>query len=489
MSFGLNSTGFNRPTLQDLLDAVAAEYTSTIGPVNDADDSVFSQVIRPPLTQFALGWEVLEAVYQALSVNGAAGVSLDSLVGLNFITRLSAQKTSVVVKIEGDIGAEVETGDRASIGANGAIFESTGVFIIDATNAMEMTFEVLTAAYSTHYIIRINDTYYDYTSPPSGTNTHASIAQGLADLAAADGAVTITDNLDGTLTIVSADLNIPFSGYFIGSSSLAEMNGFKGYGRYEAIETGAIACPAGSLDTIETPRSGVTSITNPIDGVLGRDRETDKDLRTRRNKTLARGGKATNAAILAKMLSGDIEGITQAYVYENNTDSVDAYGRPAHSIEVVVEGGDNEAIAKAIHSVRASGIVTFGNVNGSAGITFVDDQGFETTVKFSRPVPKYAWVKVDYELYDEEIFPDDGEQLIAAAILELGNTMTIGKDFILQRFINPAVVVEGIGNVLLTIAITSSALGTPSYSGSNIAIGPSEVLVFDSTRITVEPAS
>jgi hypothetical protein len=215
--------------------------------------------------------------------------------------------------------------------------------------------------------------------------------------------------------------------------------------------------------------------------------ETDAALRFRRLQALSALGSGTLASIRAKLLT-DVDGVTSVFGYENVTDATDVAGRPPHSIEIVVAGGTDLDIAKAIHSKRAAGVATYGNVNSGAGIAFEDDEGFDQVVEFSRPVNRYAWLDIEYELYSEEDFPADGEDQIAAAVLAFGNANSpIGKDFILQRFIGPCMI-PGVASVTIQIAVTSTSGGSPSYGSTNIAIGETEVLVFDSTRIAVAEA-
>jgi hypothetical protein len=121
-------------------------------------------------------------------------------------------------------------------------------------------------------------------------------------------------------------------------------------------------------------------------------------------------------------------------------------------------------------------------------VEILDEQGFTQVIHFSRPVPKYAWINVVYELYDEEIFPSDGagEELIIQNLLNAGLQTAISKDFLQQRFVGPIVSVPGVARATtLQIAVTDSPTDSPSYGTADISIGPTEVLEFDSARIFV----
>jgi len=81
---------------------------------------------------------------------------------------------------------------------------------------------------------------------------------------------------------------------------------------------GAISCPVGALTQIITPANGWNAITNPQAGLLGRDVETDAQLRLRRLNSLFTGN-ATVEAIRSKILN--VPGVDPASVsvFENTT--------------------------------------------------------------------------------------------------------------------------------------------------------------------------
>jgi hypothetical protein len=122
--------------------------------------------------------------------------------------------------------------------------------------------------------------------------------------------------------------------------------------------------------------------------------------------------------------------------------------------------------------------------NGT-GITIRDSNDTNQVVHFSRPESLYAFIIATKTLYSEEEFQESGDDAIAEALLQYGNSVGIGKDFLIQRFIGPVVSVPGVGSVVLQIAVLSDLGDTPSYVSTNIAVTPRQVLVFDSSRIQV----
>ena len=91
-----------------------------------------------------------------------------------------------------------------------------------------------------------------------------------------------------------------------------------------------------------------------------------------------------------------------------------------------------------------------------------------------------------YQLYDEEIFPSNGVEMIARAINTYGQSLGVGEDVIPQRLMAAVYNgVAGIGNLSITIGNTLSPNDTPVLSSSKISIGRKEESIFDVSRITV----
>lgn len=81
---------------------------------------------------------------------------------------------------------------------------------------------------------------------------------------------------------------------------------------------GPIAVPYNTLTEIVTPIAGWTSLTNLDAGITGRDRETDEELRARRERSLSRLGAATVEAIRSRLLQ-EVDGVTSVTIFENVT--------------------------------------------------------------------------------------------------------------------------------------------------------------------------
>ncbi len=138
--------------------------------------------------------------------------------------------------------------------------------------------------------------------------------------------------------------------------------------------------PAGVITSIKTPITGVDSVTNPLGASGGRPRETDAEVRANYEDLPASTGSSIDA--IRGAVSG-IAGVMNVIALENTTNVEDANGIPPRSIEVIVNGGLDEAIAQMIFSKKSSGVETY----GTSLVVVTDSQGLPHDIRFSRPAP------------------------------------------------------------------------------------------------------
>ena len=172
------------------------------------------------------------------------------------------------------------------------------------------------------------------------------------------------------------------------------------------------------------------------DADLGRNIETDSELRTRRQSILALPGGGTLDAISSALLA--ISDIQRATVFENPTDFTDAQGRPPHSIEAVVRGGDDTEIAQAILDNKAAGIRSYRDP-GAFGVTVAvnDNQGNPHDINFTRVEEIQMYVEVDVSVRQTDYGNNNqavGDQQVKEAIKDFGDTLVSGSDVIMVFF-------------------------------------------------------
>lgn len=145
------------------------------------------------------------------------------------------------------------------------------------------------------------------------------------------------------------------------------------------LTIGAVAAPAGTITQIGTPTLGWQTVTNPAAAALGAPVESDAALRQRQTISTALPSLTVLDGIIGAVAS--LSGVTRYVAYENDTDATDANGIPAHSISLVVEGGDATAIANAIAAKKTPGSGTY----GTTAIVVNDVYGRPITIRFFRP--------------------------------------------------------------------------------------------------------
>lgn len=227
---------------------------------------------------------------------------------------------------------------------------------------------------------------------------------------------------------------------------------------------GAIQAPSGTLTVIETPISGWDSCTNELDIEIGTDTETDQELKVRRLNEIAIAGKATLEAIRAAILAMDE--VTAVVVFQNKSSIVDSEGRPPKSLDIVVENGDEDEVAEKIFDVIASGIETIGLITKQV----TDSQGFQQTIKFSRPDEVPIYCEVDLTV-DSNLFPANGEEQVRDLIVAYGNSLGIGVDVIVYiQLVCSFASVPGILDVAIRIGTSAiPAAGSAVVTASNDA--------------------
>ena len=247
-----------------------------------------------------------------------------------------------------------------------------------------------------------------------------------------------------------------------------------------ATEFGAKIALAGTLTDIITPLSGVTSGTNANDAIVGRDNETDANFKLSAKNQKQKSGTSPIEGIRGAIL--DLDNIVQAIVNENDDDII-VGGLEPHSIEAVVQGGDEDEIAEAIFLSKAGGIQT----NGSISKVVTDSQGINHTIKFNTPTDKRVYVIVNItkntDPLEGALYPADGDDQIKASIVSWGSAFAIGRDVLkdgASGIINPINEIAGIREVVVYFALTPApAVNVP------IVIANNELASFASGDITV----
>ena len=215
-----------------------------------------------------------------------------------------------------------------------------------------------------------------------------------------------------------------------------------------------------------------------MDGLIAAAVETDAELRRRQAISTALPSLTVFEGTLGAVAS--IPGVTRSRGYENDGGLPDADGIPAHSICMVVEGGDTAAIAEAIAAKKGPGAGTYGTTEALVR----DKYGVPNVIKFFRPAetPVYATVTI-------RPFPGylstTGES-IRKNVAEHINGLNIGDDVSLSRLYSPANAANA-----ASYDIESITLGTSqgAQSAANVAVAFNAVAScsVDRVKLVVRP--
>ncbi len=437
MAFGLTEDGFVPKTIEDLRSEVNAEVLAEIAPTLDVSDgSVIGKLIGIVCERYAELWELAEAVHSSQDPDAATGDALDGVCALTGTVREDARPSTVSLILTGTTGTVVSAGSKASTDAGDQFETLEDVTLIAATAWLAETVYTLNQIRTNDgrmYIVTTAGTSDEFTGP---TGTGISIT---------DGTVTWRYIGEGT-GVIAVDA--------------------------ESVEDGPIVGNAYTIDTIETPVSGWESVANIFDADLGALVEADEDLRVRRVEELSASGESPIDGIRANLLR--VPGVTAVRVFHNTTNVTDADGVPAHHVEALVQGGEDQDIFDALHACVSAGIGTHGTETGEV----TDSAGNAVEYKFSRPDEIEIYIRINLAETDED-YPDDGNDQVKAKIVEWGDAFEVDDDVISNQVLAQCFKVPGFvdaDNVYIGTA-PAPATETP------IVICNRELAVFDTARI------
>lgn len=244
-------------------------------------------------------------------------------------------------------------------------------------------------------------------------------------------------------------------------------------------ETGPIEALAGTITEIVTVIAGLASVTNPADAIVGRDVETDEELRVRRLESLSATGQATDPAIKAALLALAI--VDQCVVVSNRSLVTDSFGIPPKAFRAVVYPDPgvfplDAEIFETLFNVSPAGIY----VDGARIGLVTDSQGYSQTMRYSVASELNTWVTAT--LTTGADYPIDGDDQVADAIEAYANALGVGERFSILLATCAVAEVPGV----LTAVITAK-VGAPPGPSDDVDIVPTiiEIVVVDPVNISV----
>lgn len=159
---------------------------------------------------------------------------------------------------------------------------------------------------------------------------------------------------------------------------------------FRAAELGRVETLPNTITTPVTVFAGVTGINNPAGPTsIGVDEETDAELRIRRRASISIASKGYLDSIESAL--ANLENVSEAIVYENDTDFIDVNGTPPHSIWAIVDGGDPDEIAQVIYAKKSAGAGT----RGAQSVTIIRPNGADKVITYDEPISQDLYIQFE----------------------------------------------------------------------------------------------
>ncbi len=446
MPFGLTEEGFVPMTLAEIRADMSARIWAQISATLDLTDRSYEgQVIGIVSYHLALLWELGESINSSSDPNKAVRAALDAICLLTGTFRPAATYSTVTLALTGDPATLVSALAAARV-PDGARFET-----LEDVTLEELDPWAVSTAYSLYDRVTAGDNVYECTTAGESD----SVGDGPA-------------SVDPLEVITDGDAEWRFLGEGTAAADAAA----------QATETGALHANSGTVTEIVTPIGGWSGVCNVLDAAVGHAEMSDAELRILREVELAQPGTSPADSIRAALLT--LSGVTNVTVFVNNTDSTNDDGMPPHSVEAMVQGGEDQVIWDALLANVAVGIVTYGGEEG----TSEDSSGHSHVMKFTRPDEVEIYVEIDL-VKDPNTYPADGDTQVKEAIVAWGILQLTGKDAVASRIGYASFDVPGV----LDVTAVRIGLAPSPGSSTTIAIELRERAMYDTSRIVVATSS
>ena len=161
-------------------------------------------------------------------------------------------------------------------------------------------------------------------------------------------------------------------------------------------ETGEKPVGANTVNSIYQKVVGWDAVNNPNGGTLGTEAESREAFEERRKQSLALNATGSLSAVKSALLN--VDGVTDVFVYENDSDTAISNYRGVttikpHSIYTCIQGGTAEDIGEAIYGSKSAGCDT----NGSATATYYNSD-VDITFSYNYTIPSASPIYIQVNL-------------------------------------------------------------------------------------------
>lgn len=237
------------------------------------------------------------------------------------------------------------------------------------------------------------------------------------------------------------------------------------------LKSGQIFADINTINKIVTGTNGWQSVNNIVPSSIGKPRETEAEIRERTIKSVYANSVLTIESIKNSILS--LDNVNRCEI-EANDQSITVNSIPPNTIRAVVDGGDNNDIAKIIRDKKGIGTGTIGDQT----VTIYDSYGQPTSISFYRPQLVDIYVKIEITKYPEKGFNDTVYTLIRNSLSSYINSLNIGEDIFYTNAIANSLSVGDLYEKsfqLKTLKIGRVSILEQDLSTNNVLITPVEM--------------
>ena len=473
-NYGLTDNGFVIKRLDTILNEIHEELSDGFGIDTRISKPSFLDVLVTTFAgQIANLWEVAQDSYYAKYPSSATGVHLDNSIQYGGIRREMAARTIYPLHCTGIDGTKVRRHTPVATNTN----PETRLYAINDFEISRSKFNScrlkVVAVENANYSITINGSEYIYTN---NSNDKAALVTGIANsLHNSDFNV----NVDGDGIIIADKLLGRVSKLVLSSNLTTDY--IVTIASFETEKFGKIQLPNDVITKLVDNIAGFTNVRNRLQPIYGREAQTDVELR---QAYIAKSALRSNTmvdSVVAEILN-TVVGVETVSGFENDTDFVNDRQMPQHSIEFVVEGGEDSEIASAILRKKAGGIQTYGSVV----VDVPGKYGDSIPIKFNRPTYIYVWLKIVLHCKRSSL-PDNYKKMVSSLIVENNKKISTGKSLLIQTLIESLYeAIPGLTYVDIQSAYRDNLSQTPTnFVAKNVLVNSRQKIILSEDRIEV----
>lgn len=464
LDYGLTPKGPNIKRLDVILEEMHHSLTEKLG-INTRQnpESLLNHLLTNIADRIAELWEFGEEVYYSQYPSTAEGISLDNAAQFGGSARESEAKSYYHILCTGIDGTVIPSGTLIASDTNPA----TQLVISEQKEITRSSFnkaavKVTSTQLSGVFTVALNGTPYSITQ--TDTTTIKDLLNVLS-AAITDDAFRVSINEDADLLLIEAVDETSANVLLLSENLTTDTVG--SVLTFATEEDGDILIPNGVITKIVRAVPGLQSVVNVGAYIAGQLKETDTEFRQSYADKIFSMSSRMLESIRSAILE-NCQGVTSVAPYENDSNVVDSMGRWPHSVEVVVDGGDANEIARQILNTKAGGINTFGSVE----VSVPGEYGEEIAVRFNRPTYLKVWMKVVITMSRSSTLPSNYADLIKDVILDRMDTLDTGSDVVPQK---------------LFLGTLYSTVTGIDYADITMETGDSKPAVMTKRSITVTP--